>query len=155
MTRSYAQAPLRTATAANGIDYAYREGGVPLVLLMHFRGNLDNWDPALVDTLAQNRRVVAFDNTGVDGSSGRTPSTVPHGCSTSSTPDHRRADRPVRRPWGGCSPGQSRTRPRRGRRAQAQYDAVTAWGVPGFALLERVTGIQAPVFVANGDNDPT
>jgi hypothetical protein len=39
-------------SAANGVDYAYRdtggEGGLPLVLLQHFRGNLDNWDPALV-----------------------------------------------------------------------------------------------------------
>ncbi|WP_406365714.1 alpha/beta fold hydrolase [Streptomyces sp. NBC_01546] len=79
MTRSYAQAPITTVSAANDIEYAYREvgeGGVPLVLLMHFRGNLDNWDPALVDALAQSRRVIAFDNTGVGRSSGRTPSTI-------------------------------------------------------------------------------
>jgi hypothetical protein len=25
----------------------------PLLCLQHFRGNLDNWDPALVDRLAQ------------------------------------------------------------------------------------------------------
>ena len=25
---------------------------MPLVLLQHFRGNLDNWDPALIDALA-------------------------------------------------------------------------------------------------------
>jgi hypothetical protein len=30
-----------------------------------FRGNLDSWDPALVDDLAAARRVVAFDNAGV------------------------------------------------------------------------------------------
>jgi len=32
-------------SAANGINYAYREfgdGPVPVVLLQHFRGNLDN-----------------------------------------------------------------------------------------------------------------
>jgi pimeloyl-ACP methyl ester carboxylesterase len=68
-------------TGANGIDYAYRDtdplsGGVALVLLQHFRGNLDNWDPALVDGLAAGRRVITFDNTGVGGSSGTTPSTV-------------------------------------------------------------------------------
>jgi pimeloyl-ACP methyl ester carboxylesterase len=68
-------------TGANGIDYAYRDtdplsGGVGLVLLQHFRGNLDNWDPALVDGLAAGRRVITFDNTGVGGSSGTTPSTV-------------------------------------------------------------------------------
>ena len=48
----------RTVSAANGIDYVYRdsggrEGTVPLVLLQHFRGNLDNWDPALIDALAR------------------------------------------------------------------------------------------------------
>jgi pimeloyl-ACP methyl ester carboxylesterase len=66
-------------SAANGIDYAYRqvgEGTPALVLLQHFRGNLDNWDPALVDALARDRRVVAFDNAGVGGSTGTTPSTI-------------------------------------------------------------------------------
>ena len=45
-------------TAGNGIEFAYRdfgEGSVPLVLLQHFRGNLDNWDPALVDLLELHR----------------------------------------------------------------------------------------------------
>jgi len=37
---------------------------------------------------------------------------------------------------------------------QAQYDAVCAWGVPNHALLERVTTIEAPTFIANGDSDP-
>lgn len=46
------------------------------MLLQHFRGNLDNWDPALIDALASRRRVITFDNTGVGGSSGVTPSTV-------------------------------------------------------------------------------
>ena len=51
----YSGLPNRLARAANGIDYAYRDtgpmgsGGVPLVLFQHFRGNLDNWDPALID----------------------------------------------------------------------------------------------------------
>ena len=49
---------------------------MPLVLLQHFRGNLDSWDPALIDALAPGRRVVTFDNTGVGGSSGQTPDTV-------------------------------------------------------------------------------
>jgi pimeloyl-ACP methyl ester carboxylesterase len=70
---------MTTVTAENGISYAYRDFGeadVPLVLLQHFRGNLDNWDPALLDELAAARRVVAFDNTGVGATSGRTPGTV-------------------------------------------------------------------------------
>ena len=75
----YAGASIEQITADNGIEYAYRDLGgspVPLVLLQHFRGNLDNWDPALVDALAVERRVVAFDNVGVGGTTGRTPSTV-------------------------------------------------------------------------------
>jgi pimeloyl-ACP methyl ester carboxylesterase len=66
-------------TAGNAIEYAYRdlgEGEVPLVLLQHFRGNLDNWDPALIDALGANRRVVTFDNAGVGASTGSTPNTI-------------------------------------------------------------------------------
>src|SRR5215475_4396594 len=75
----YIDASTRRLTAGNAIEYAYRdvgEGEVPLVLLQHFRGNLDNWDPALVDALAAGRRVIAFDNVGVAATTGRTPSTV-------------------------------------------------------------------------------
>ena len=49
---------------------------MPLVLLQHFRGNLDNWDPALIDALASARRVIAVDNAGVGGSTGTTPDTA-------------------------------------------------------------------------------
>jgi pimeloyl-ACP methyl ester carboxylesterase len=79
MTGTYLEAPNKRVSAANGIDYAYRElgdGPVPVVLLQHFRGNLDYWDPALIDALASTRRVVTFDNAGVAGSTGATPSTV-------------------------------------------------------------------------------
>src|SRR3954453_8343093 len=77
--RGYAETPALRVTAENAIEYAYRElgdGDVPLVLLQHFRGNLDNWDPALVDALAVDRRVVPFDNVGVGATTGRTPNTV-------------------------------------------------------------------------------
>ncbi len=70
---------IQRVEADNGIEYAYRdlgEGDVPLVLLQHFRGNLDNWDPALIDELAAERRVVAFDNVGVGATTGMTPNTV-------------------------------------------------------------------------------
>jgi pimeloyl-ACP methyl ester carboxylesterase len=76
---TYSSLPNKLASAVNGIDYAYRdagEGPVPLVLLQHFRGNLDNWDPALIDALASTRRVVAFDNAGVGGSTGTTPHVI-------------------------------------------------------------------------------
>jgi pimeloyl-ACP methyl ester carboxylesterase len=69
------------AQASNGITHAYRDTGghdatVPLVLLQHFRGNLENWDPALIDDLAQSHRVITFDNAGVGSSSGTTPDTI-------------------------------------------------------------------------------
>src|SRR5256885_17127782 len=75
---TYTDASTQRVTAENGIEYAYRDlggGDVPLVLLQHFRGNLDNWDPALVDALAADRRVVTFDNVGVGGTTGRAPKT--------------------------------------------------------------------------------
>jgi pimeloyl-ACP methyl ester carboxylesterase len=76
---SYSTAPNQVIHADNGIDYAYREigtGTVPLVLLQHFRGNLENWDPQLVDALASQRRVIAFDNVGVGATTGTTPNTI-------------------------------------------------------------------------------
>src|SRR5216684_8982692 len=81
MAQGYSELKNELVSAANGVDYAYRdtgrgEGAVPLVLLQHFRGNLDNWDPALIDALATARRVVTFDNAGVGGSAGATPDTI-------------------------------------------------------------------------------
>ena len=75
----YDAAPNKEVTADNGIDYAFRDvgsGDVPLILLQHFRGNLDSWDPALIDALAVHRRVITFDNVGVAATTGSTPNTV-------------------------------------------------------------------------------
>ena len=225
-----------TIPAANGVDYAYRDtgpgtsGGVPLVLFQHFRGNLDSWDPALIDALASARRVITFDNAGVGGSTGTTPNTVEQmardaiafivamefgpvdllGFSIGSFVAQQVAlTRPaiVRRlvlasaaPQGaagmhGWAPevigaiGAPQTRPEEylgvffarssssqqagqqamqrmyarteGRDAattwatrEAQYDAVCTWGIPDHALLQRLSGLEMPVFVANGDSDP-
>ena len=218
--------------AANGIDFAYRdtgggEGTVPLVLLQHFRGNLDSWDPALIDALAQTRRVVTFDNAGVGGSTGATPDTIEQmardaiaflaamqisqrTCSGSSAASSRsnRADRPaivrtdpcVPAPQGAAgmhgwapevigaigtpetSPGEyldvffarSSSSRQAGQEAmrrmyartedrdaattwatrEAQYDAVCTWGIPDHAKLQRLSCLEMPVFVANGDSDP-
>ncbi|ANS62907.1 alpha/beta hydrolase [Streptomyces lincolnensis] len=64
----------------DGVDFAYRElgpeDGVPLVLLIHLAGNLDNWDPSVVDGLAARCRVITFGNRGVGGSDGSTPDTI-------------------------------------------------------------------------------
>ena len=81
MAKGYSELANERVSAANGVDYAYRdtgggEDGLTLVLLQHFRGNLDNWDPALIDALAPGRRVVTFDNAGVGGSTGTTPDTI-------------------------------------------------------------------------------
>jgi pimeloyl-ACP methyl ester carboxylesterase len=63
----------------NGTRFAYRKLGTksayPLVLLQHFRGSMDNWDPALIDALASQRTVIVFDNKGVGLSEGVTPET--------------------------------------------------------------------------------
>ena len=230
---AYSGLPQKLVSAANGVDYAYRdtgEGEVALVLLNHFRGNLDNWDPALVDALAVNRRVIAFDNAGVGGSTGVTPHTIgqmAHDATAFiSAMDLGQVDllgfsigsfvaqeitliRPamVRRlvlassaPQGaagmhGWAPevigaiGTPKTSPEEyldvffarspssrqaGQQAlqrmyartedrdaattwatrEAQYDAVCTWGIPDHAKLQRLSCLQMPVFVANGDSDP-
>ena len=79
MTPTYTDVANKLVRASNGIDYAYREmgdGAIPLLLLQHFRGNLDNWDPALIDELPASRRVVTFDNVGVGATTGSTPNSV-------------------------------------------------------------------------------
>lgn len=64
---------------ANGIRFAYRrfgkKEGVPLVFNPHILGNLDSWDPAVINGLAEDREVVLFDNVGVASSSGEVPHT--------------------------------------------------------------------------------
>jgi len=78
--RGYAGTGTSHVAGYNGVTYAYRQlgpdGARPLVLLQHFRGNLDNWDPALIDALAVDRRVVTFDNVGVGGTTGVTPTSI-------------------------------------------------------------------------------
>ena len=232
---TYVDADNLMLSASNGVDYAYRATGPsdanPLVLLQHFRGNLDNWDPALIDALAERRQVITFDNRGVGASSGRTPSTIaemardaidfidaldvgevdllgfsigsfvaqeialvrpsivrnmvlassaPQGASGMHgwAPEVIAAvGQPETSPEGylsvfftgsdaGRAAGQQaagrifgartadRDAPTSWQTRLAQYDAVCAWGQPNHALLERVSAIDKPVFVANGDSDP-
>jgi pimeloyl-ACP methyl ester carboxylesterase len=232
---TYVDSETEVLNASNGVEYAYRATGAsdapPVVTLQHFRGNLDSWDPALIDALAAGRRVITFDNRGVAATSGRTPSTIaqmaldaidfidaldvgevdllgfsigsflaqeialirpaavrkvvlassaPKGASgmhgwapavigavgkpETSGEEYlsvffsgsdasraagqevlgrlfgaRTADRDADVSW------QTRL---------AQYDAVCRWGEPNHSLLERVSAIDKPVFVANGDSDP-
>src|SRR5258708_19673791 len=64
---------------ANGIRFAYRRwgkrSGLPLVFNQHFTGNLDNWDPAVLDGLAKDREVILFNNAGVASSTAQRPTT--------------------------------------------------------------------------------
>ena len=231
--RAYSTLPNKLVSAPNGVDYAYRDTGTgetPVVLFNHFRGNLDSWDPALVDALAANRRVITFDNTGVGGSSGATPGTIAQmardAIAFMAAMDFGQVDllgfsigsfvaqeiamiRPAlaRRvvlassaPQGaagmhGWAPdvigtvGNPRTTadeyiqvffaPSEASRMagketvgrqyarkddrdtattwatrEAQYDAVCSWGIPDHGKLQRVSAIEQPVFIANGDSDP-
>jgi pimeloyl-ACP methyl ester carboxylesterase len=232
---SYVDTPNQVLNASNGVDYAYRSTGAgdapALVMLQHFRGNLDNWDPALVDALAGNHRVIAFDNRGVAASTGTTPSTVaemardaidfieglrvgavdlvgfsigsfvaqeialvrpsivrtvvlaaaaPQGASgmhgwapevigavgkpETSAEEYIGvffANSDTSRAAGAQAAGRifgartvDRDAPTSWQTRLAQYDAVCAWGQPNHSLLERVSAIDKPVFVANGDSDP-
>ena len=231
---TYVDAANQVVSAPNGVDYAYRDSGgaqgLPLVTLQHFRGNLDNWDPALMDALAS-RRVIAFDNRGVAASSGTTPNTIaqmaldaidfidalglgevdllgfsigsfvaqeialirpsivrrvvlassaPQGAAgmhgwppdviaavgkpETSAEDYlgvffagSEASRAAGQQVAGRVFG-ARTVDRDAatnwQTRLAQYDAVCTWGQPNHSLLERVSAIDRPVFVANGDSDP-
>lgn len=76
---SYPKAPTKTISAG-GTSYAYRElgpkGGIPVVFFVHLAATLDNWDPRIVDSIAETRHVITFDNTGVGSSSGVVPLTI-------------------------------------------------------------------------------
>lgn len=75
----YQDAPTRTISA-EGTTFAYRDlgprTGTPVVFLVHLAAVLDNWDPRVVDGIAQHHRVITFDNRGVGASTGKTPHTI-------------------------------------------------------------------------------
>ncbi|WP_085667145.1 MULTISPECIES: alpha/beta fold hydrolase [unclassified Pseudomonas] len=85
-TNSHSGSPTSFIDAANqsitvnGIPYAYRDTGpatgVPLVLFNHWGAVLDNFDPAIIDGLAQTRRVITTDYRGIGNSGGTAPLTV-------------------------------------------------------------------------------
>jgi hypothetical protein len=60
-----------------GTPFAYREAGpatgIPVVFLHHFTAVLDDWDPAVVDGIAAERRVILVDLRGVGGSGAPPP----------------------------------------------------------------------------------
>ena len=76
---SYSTAPTRTVSAG-GVTYSYRElgpeGGIPVVFFVHLAATLDNWDPRIIDPIAQQHHVIAFDNRGVGATTGTVPDTI-------------------------------------------------------------------------------
>lgn len=58
----------------DGDRFAYRRwgkpSGVPIFLVQHLRGGMDNWDPLLTDGLAEGREVILFNGRGIASSSG-------------------------------------------------------------------------------------
>ncbi|KAK0622549.1 Alpha/Beta hydrolase protein [Immersiella caudata] len=60
--------------------FAYRRlgtsHGIPLLILTHFRGVMDTFDPLLVNTLSQSRSLILIDYAGVGLSSGTVATTV-------------------------------------------------------------------------------
>jgi len=67
-------------TDVNGTAFAYRRFGnkaaLPLVHLQHFTGTMENWDPKVLDALAQDREIIIFDNRGVASTGGKTPDSI-------------------------------------------------------------------------------
>ena len=74
MSYTHNTVPTERITAGNGVDFAFRRFGspssTPLVLINHYRGNLDTFDPAVTDALAGGREIILFDNAGVASSTG-------------------------------------------------------------------------------------
>lgn len=79
MTTTYKHAQTNTVDVG-GARFAYRQlgadTGLPVIFLVHLAGNLDNWDPRVVDGIAARHRVITFDNRGVGASTGKTPDTI-------------------------------------------------------------------------------
>jgi pimeloyl-ACP methyl ester carboxylesterase len=217
---------------AAGVEFAYRRfgrpGELPLVMLQHFRGNLDNWDPALTDALAAEREVILVDYPGVGSSTGEfgpaiadaarqivafvdalglaeidllgfsiggfiaqeialvrptlvrrlvLAATGPKGAPSMHgwRDDIAAAARGESKPenllyimFAHTDTSQAKGREFLGRFLErkegrdaptsdavrdAQYDAVVEWGIPDHGALQRLTAIESPTLIIQGDND--
>jgi pimeloyl-ACP methyl ester carboxylesterase len=73
----------------DGVPIAYRifgpESGMPLVMQQRFRGSMDDWDPALIATLAKERRLVIWDNAGIGFSGGSVQGSITEMAKTGSS----------------------------------------------------------------------
>jgi pimeloyl-ACP methyl ester carboxylesterase len=72
-------APTRTINVG-GTTFSYRElgqpTGVPVVFLHHFTAVLDDWDPRVIDGIASQHRVIAFDNRGIGATGSKVPTDI-------------------------------------------------------------------------------
>jgi pimeloyl-ACP methyl ester carboxylesterase len=75
-----AQTAVTEFICVNGTQIAYRKIGkpseTPLVYITHFRGSMDTTDPLLINTIAQNRQVIIYDNVGIGHSDGTVPDSI-------------------------------------------------------------------------------
>ncbi|MFR0557957.1 alpha/beta fold hydrolase [Pseudoscardovia radai] len=67
--------------AVHGEKIAYRElskgkSEFPLVMLVHLAANMDNWDPQLIDLLAEHQHLILLDLPGVGASEGKIEPTL-------------------------------------------------------------------------------
>ncbi|ASZ11388.1 alpha/beta hydrolase [Chitinophaga pendula] len=64
----------------NGSKHAYRElgasSGTPVLMVAPLGSNMDDWDPAITNGLAQQYKVILFDIQGVGASTGTTPNNI-------------------------------------------------------------------------------
>jgi pimeloyl-ACP methyl ester carboxylesterase len=76
LAQTYLQTRTEVIRTVDGVDFAYRRmgsgGDVPLVLGSYFASNMDDWDPLIIDGLAADRELIAFDYPGIRGSTGIT-----------------------------------------------------------------------------------
>jgi pimeloyl-ACP methyl ester carboxylesterase len=176
----YLEAETLTAEGANGVSYAYRRpgpaSGRPLVLLQHFRGNLENdllgfsigsfvaQEIALTRAALVGKMVLASTAPqGAPGMHGWAPDIIQaigqpvtdaegflHGFFTDSAASRAAGAQFLGRSH---SRTQGRDKDTTWQTRNAQYDAVLKWGTPNYSLLQRLNAIRQPVFVANGDDD--
>jgi pimeloyl-ACP methyl ester carboxylesterase len=134
---------------ADGTRFAYRRFGdpigTPIVLLQHFMGNLDNYDPAITDGLAMGREVILTDNAGVGLSTGKAPQTIAG----------------MGRDAASLIDGLERIRARTAERDVPVSEATVAahlaaaheWGAAAPDSFDYLKAIPHPALVVNGSND--
>jgi pimeloyl-ACP methyl ester carboxylesterase len=145
-------------------------GGLPLLLLQHFRGNLDTWDPVRADGLVRACEVVLLDNHGVGASTGVVPDNA-EDMARDALATRIHSTRTASFDCSPLPPEEGRARgmeflPRISARTadtdesadlaarDAQLAAITRWGIPETSKLARLGGITQPTLVANGEDDP-